>query len=307
MPLSGAGSYVEPDRLVELDVIGGGAASVDRILFVDSSLGDSKGRVLEEQERYGGNVATAVVAAAGAGASAAFVGHLPAPDVEPGLWTCLRRSGVRLDLARTSPDQRGIRATILVDPLGQRFIAFDDAVPVGLPDDLDLDVVRRAKVLLLDGYGVPAGVRAARAARAAGRSVVLDLEKVHHPDTALLVDLSDHLVLPEGFALQWTGTSSPADAIAALWQPDRRAVVVTCGERGAFYRAADDDAGADPSGRVRHRAVPPVVVKDTTGCGDVFHGAYAAALAAGLPVAGCVDAATEAAAECATRIGGMPA
>jgi hypothetical protein len=40
----------------------------------------------------------------------------------------------------------------------------------------------------------------------------------------------------------------------------------------------------------------PVTVVDTTGCGDVFHGSYAAALAAGRDVAGCVAAAAAAAA-----------
>nr|WP_240189305.1 PfkB family carbohydrate kinase [Nakamurella flavida] len=293
----------------ELDVIGGGAASVDRILLVDAPLGDSKGRVLLEQERYGGNVATAMVAAARGGATTAFVGHLPARDVEPGLWQCLRHNGVRLDLARTAPGQPGIRATILVDPDGRRFIAVDDDAPIGLPDDLDLELVRHAKVLLLDGYAVPAGVRAARAAREAGRGVVLDLEKVHHPETELLVDLSDHLVLPESFAVQWTGTNSPARAIAALWRADRCAVVITCGDRGAYFVSADDGTalGTGVLDRIQHQSVPPVQVKDTTGCGDVFHGAYAAALARGLPIAQCVAGATAAAAECATRVGGIPA
>lgn len=292
----------------ELDVVGGGAASVDRILVVDSPLGDSKGRVLDEQERYGGNVATAVAAAAAAGARTAFVGHLAAPEVEPGLWECLRDSGVRLDLVRTAPGQRGIRATILVDPEGQRFIAFDDDVPVGVPDDLDLDLVRGAKVLLLDGYGVPAGIRVAGAARGAGRHVVLDLEKEHHPRTPELVDLCDHLVLPEAFAQRWTGTTNVEAAIAALWRADRAAVVITCGARGSVFLAADDGApsGAEVAGRLQRQAAPTVPVVDTTGCGDVFHGAYAAALAQGLPVSQCVAAATVAAAECATRVGGMP-
>ena len=55
---------------------------------------------------------------------------------------------------------------------GDRFIAFDDDTAVGLPDDLDLDLVREARVLLLDAYNPAEGIRAAAAARAAGVAVV---------------------------------------------------------------------------------------------------------------------------------------
>ena len=108
-------------------------------------------------------------------------------------------------------------------------------------------------------------------------------------------------MLPRDLALAWTGTSTPAEAIAALWRSDRAAVVVTAGGDGCWYRARDEG----PDSPVRHQPATPVVVVDTTGCGDVFHGVYAASLSRGRRISGCIADATAAAAACATHPGGI--
>jgi sulfofructose kinase len=190
---------------------------------------------------------------------------------------------------------------VLVGKNGQRFIAYDDDGTVGLPIDLDLDLIRSARVLILDVYGLAAGVRAAAAAHEAGVAVVADIERATDAGVGDLFDLSDHLVLPEQVALAWTGADTPAQAVDALWRADRSAVVVTGGGEGCWYRAAAD--GRDSA--VRHHAAPKVAVVDTTGCGDVFHGVYAAFLTRGAPVSRCITEATLAAAECATHPGGI--
>ena len=282
-------------------VVGGGAAAVDELVFVDSSIGDGKGRVLRRERRFGGNIATALTAVAHEGVGCAFLGHLPDDSVAPDLLAHLRDEGVDLSLARTSPSTRPIRSTILVGNDGDRFIAFDDDTAVGLPDDLDLDLVREARVLLLDAYNPAEGIRAAAAARAAGVAVVADLENLAAPRLDELAALADHLVVPQGLALAMTGAGTPAEAVDLLWRADRAAVVVTGGADGCWFRSSDQTAGD-----VRHQPAPRVCVVDTTGCGDVFHGVYAASLAQGAPVDRCVSAATMAAAECATHPGGFP-
>ena len=115
-------------------------------------------------------------------------------SVAPDLLAHLRSEGVDLSLARTSAATRPIRSTILVGNDGHRFIAFDDDTAVGLPDDLDLDLVREARVLLLDAYNPAQGIRAACAAREAGVAVVADLENVDAPRLDELAALADHLV-----------------------------------------------------------------------------------------------------------------
>ncbi|TQM43757.1 PfkB family carbohydrate kinase [Pseudonocardia cypriaca] len=280
------------------DVVGGGAVSVDDLVFVDGSVGDGKGRVVRRERRFGGNAAVALTTAAEAGVRVGFVGHLPDDTAEPELHARMRAVGIDLSVARYSADTRPIRSTIIVGADGQRFIAFDDDTVLGLPEDLDLAVVRDAGVLLLDAYGTPGAIRAARAAREAGVPVVVDLEAEMNNRISELLGLADHVVLPVGFAERLTGAATPDEAAAALWRPDRTAVVLTAGRLGCFFRSVGDD-------RVHHRPAASVTVVDTTGCGDVFHGAYAAALTRGAHVAACVDAATASAGECATYPGGM--
>lgn len=283
-------------------LVGGGSTAVDHLLFVDSSIGDGKGRILRSERRFGGNIATALVAAARTGVSCAFLGHLPDATSAPDLLEHLRGEGVDLSRARMSPTTRPIMSTVLVGRDGERFIAYDDDTAVGLPEDLDLDLVRAARVLVLDAYSTAAGIRAATAARAAGVAVVVDVERAGEPGVAELFDLTDHLVLPRELALSCTGAGTAAEAVRALWRSDRSAVVVTGGAEGCWYQTHDD--GSD--GRVRHHPAPQVAVVDTTGCGDVFHGVYAATLSRGESVGRCVAEATVAAAACATHPGGMP-
>jgi len=71
---------------------------------------------------------------------------------------------------------------------------------------------------------------------------------------------------------------------------------VTAGERGCWY--------AERDGPVHHVPALVVPVVDTTGCGDVFHGAYAAAIARGEPAARAIAIANVAAGLKATQPGG---
>src|SRR5208283_1309008 len=81
--------------------------------------------------------------------------------------------------------------------------------------------------------------------------------------------------------------------------PRRRAcTAVTCGARGCYYLTADSAAP------VRHLPAIAVATVETTGCGDVFHGAYAMALSAGQPEVECLRFAAAAAAAFAARPGG---
>jgi sugar/nucleoside kinase (ribokinase family) len=74
---------------------------------------------------------------------------------------------------------------------------------------------------------------------------------------------------------------------------------VTCGERGIWYTARNE--------AVRHFPAFAIKAVDTTGCGDVFHGACAVVLAEGLAVEERIRFASAAAALKATRHGGQEA
>ena len=104
-----------------------------------------------------------------------------------------------------------------------------------------------------------------------------DLESRQFPRFDELLALADHLILSGHFACQVTAVKKPAAAAAKLWRTGRSAVVVTCGAEGCWFL---DGANKNPE----HFSAFRVKATDTTGCGDVFHGAYAAALARELPL-----------------------
>jgi ribokinase len=152
------------------------------------------------------------------------------------------------------------------------------------------EVLRACRVLFIDQWGMAGNLRAARVARSVGAAVVADFEDAGSLLFREVLDLVDHLVLGEKFAREITGERDAVGAARALWRADRAAVIVTCGARGCWSVSAERSLTA-----AHH---PALVVKatDTTGCGDVFHGAYAASLARGDALAARIRFAAAAAA-----------
>jgi sugar/nucleoside kinase (ribokinase family) len=245
--------------------------------------------------------ATALVAAARLGARCAFAGFLGDDDDSRFVIGNFEREAIDVRHCVRQPGARPIHSTIIVDETHRtRTIFYNLQGSLGAaPDSPAEDVIRSARVLFVDHYGIEGMTRAARIARAAGRSVVGDLERNEWPGFDELLALVDHLLVPRSFAVQATGCADPATAAARLWRDDRQAVVVTCGEEGCWYVDAADPRTA------RHQPAYRVEVVDTTGCGDVFHGAYAAALAQGLSMPERIRLASASAALKATRHGGQ--
>ena len=75
----------------------------------------------------------------------------------------------------------------------------------------------------------------------------------------------DHLIVSKGFACGFIKTSDPVQACRALMRGKHKTVVVTVGEEGCIC-GAEDKLFRSPGFRVK--------VVDTTGAGDVFHGAF---------------------------------
>ena len=115
-----------------------------------------------------------------------------------------------------------------------------------------------------------------------------------------LVALVNHLIVPISWARRCTNRSNPGEAAEALWNCRRQAVVVTCGADGCSVRRRRGFASG-----ARHQPAYRVEAIDTTGCGDVFHGAYAAALVRGLDIPTAIRFASVAAGLKAASPGGQ--
>ena len=268
-----------------IEVLGLGFTAVDELLYVDAyPEADAKVPVRRRQWQCGGLTATALVAAARMGCRCAYAGILGDDDASRFVVERFREEGVDSSHLGLRDSAGPVRSTIIVDSArGTRTILFDLSGVVGV--DLTWppeEVLRAAKVLLVDHCGVGGMIRAARIARDARIPVVADFEDRDDGMFATLLALVDHLILSRTFAAKLTGQQDPAAAVRALWASDRRAVIVTCGGEGCWY------VSAQQPGTVHRQRAWPVKAVDTTGCGDVFHGAYAAALVHGLDVPAAV-------------------
>ncbi|MHC4179556.1 MAG: PfkB family carbohydrate kinase [Planctomycetota bacterium] len=284
------------------DVLGFGAVAVDDLLYGDEyPPAESKVQVLDRQRQCGGLTGTALVAAARLGAHCAYVGVLGRDELSRFVVDSLAREGVELGHCVERADARPAHSTIIV---GRRrktrtiFSSLDGALGAD-PLRPDEELIRAAGALLVDHHGLEGTIRATRIARQSGVGVVADLERDPGGPFAELLAAVDHLIISRRFARTLTGVEDPPRAAEELYGPTRRAVVVTCGAAGCWYVG-------EPFGRAaRHQPAFPVEVVDTTGCGDVFHGAYAAALARGRDLGQRVVLASAAAALKATKPGGQ--
>jgi len=283
------------------DVLGLGCAAVDDILYVPAyPPADGKVEVRARERHCGGLCATALVAAARLGAKCAFAGALGDDDGSRFVLDTFRRESVDTRHAVRRRAAGPVRSVIVVDERRRTRNIF-----YHLPDALGADaklpaknVILRTRVLVVDRFGIPGMIRASRIARAAGIPVVADFESFRLSRFRELLALVDHLIVSENFAHLFTGACTPAAAAEKLWRKDRAVVVITCGARGCwFFDSSTSKPQHVPTFRVR--------AVDTTGCGDVFHGAYAAGLARDLPLVERLRLASATAALKATQHGGQ--
>jgi sulfofructose kinase len=268
---------------------------VDHLYVVEDLDGErERTRYVQREVRTGGMVANALAQVARLSCRAELV-SLVGDDAD-GRWARreLRAIGVT---TRSLVLSRKFPTTIAVVMIGardgeRRFLTahrapFERRVPA-----FDLAPIRRGRVLLIDGHFPTQALRAARRARELGVPVVADFSDPR-PDYLRLLPWVDHAVVPEAFVRAWS-PGDPARALRRLRREYGGTPVITLGARGGLYW----DRGA-----VRRFASPRVRVRDTTGAGDVFHGAFAAGLAHGLALRDVVERAARAGALACTALG----
>ena len=279
------------------DILGLGCATIDELLFVENyPAPDAKVLVQHHEIQGGGLCATALVAAARFGARCAFGGMLGRDATSQKVAHILECEGVCTDLVCWRDDAAAIHSTIIVDKTrNTRNIFFRRDGLVGAPPDSpEESEIAASRVLFVDHYGGSGNTRAVRLARKNGVPVVADFERQNVPNWDEFFPLVDHLILSRGFAAKLTGESQIEKMARALWNENREIVAVTDGENGSI---------ALQNGEIFRFETPKIEVVDTTGCGDVFHGVYAATLAFGWNLERRMKAASIAAALKAREIG----
>lgn len=275
---------------LEIDVLCVGHAAYDLLFTVPHHPGEDEKMVADNLVSCGGGpAANAAVQVAKLGLTSAFAGYLGNDLFGEKHQQELIDSDVNVDwLVRG--DSPTPLSTVLVKPDGKRALINYKGDTKALPlNAVDFSEVK-AKVILFDGHEPNISVPLAKRARVQGIPVVLDAGSVHE-GTLALMSLSDHLVCSEKFAKQLHGDVETAlDRLAEI----AANVVITLGERGLIWRRGSEK-GEVPA--------YPVNAVDTTGAGDAFHGAYAAALAQGMAWHDTLRYASAAGALCCTKVG----
>lgn len=282
------------------DILGIGTVAVDDILYVNSfPQPDNKKQVIRESRCVGGQVGTALAAAARLGSTCSYAGVLGDDGMSADMEMAMVDIGICCDRSLRLSGARPVHSVIIMDETHHtRNIFYNLSNVMPLPfEEIDNSLISAAKVLMIDQLGIDGMIRAARIAREKGIPVVADCEWPDCDGIEKLIELIDHLVVPKDFAREYTGCDTPSAGVIDLHDGKRACTAVTAGVDGCYYIC-----GADRE--VRYQNSFKVDTIDTTGCGDVFHGAYAWAIASGKMVDDCVAYAAAAAAVYASRANG---
>jgi sulfofructose kinase len=277
-------------------VFGLGLAVVDHLYVVDAlDLRATRIRYTARIESGGGMVSTALSQAAALGCRAEILSFIGRDREGRVVRRLLSEAGVGVRRLLSSGDQPTTVAAVLVERKSgeRRFLVADRRSIERAAPDFDLSGIREGSILLVDGHFAKQALRAVKRAREVGAVVVADFS---HPrrEFLRLLPYVDYPIVPLDFAKEYAGRD-PRRTLRRLYEEYGATPIVTLGRKGGIYLEEGREG--------RYRAARSKVV-DTTGAGDVFHGAFAAGLCRGFDLAASIDLARRAAALNCGALGG---
>jgi len=284
------------------EIIGVGAATLDRLIAVEVFPGEEGvTEMLDEAVDGGGPVATALCVLAQLGRKCLLVDQVGDDAAGSTILRGLERYGVATDRVRVVAGERSAEAVIVVRRRdGARHIVYRRST-AGEPvaEGVKPEWFRRARLLHLNGRHEAAARRALALAKQAGVPVSFDGGAGRYRESLRdLVVASEVLIVAREFAAAFTGKEEVAGQMEGLWAGTAALVVgITDGERGSWV-------GRRGGGWFHQAACRVAQVVDTTGCGDVYHGAFLHGWLAGWELERCAAFASEWAAATVGGLGG---
>jgi len=260
----------------EFDVVGVGLNATDTLLMVPHFPAYA-GKVAFEEEVVspGGQVASALVACARLGLRTKYIGSIGDDERGRIQLESLQGTGVNLDhvqIRRNCPNQS---AYIIIDrSTGERTVLWrrDDCLRIS-PEHISPEQISCARLLHIDGHDTPAVAHAAAIAHQYGVPVTVDVDTIYHGFDRVLPNV-DYLIASSEFPTAWTGTRDPFRALEALQREyGMKVAAMTLGAHGSLARV---------DGKFVYAPAFVVNCVDTTGAGDVFHGAFCYAVLQGM-------------------------
>lgn len=312
-----------------LDVVGIGNAIVDVLVQADDRFLDDHGltkgtmALIDEAqaerlygsvgpglETSGGSAANTLAGIAQLGGRAGFIGRVRDDQLGEIFAHDIRSVGARFDTPAATSGPSTARCLILVTPDAQRTMCTYLGASVGLDSrDLDLDLVRQASVLYLEGYlwdseeAKRAFIAAAEAARASGGQVALSLSDAfcvdRHRDSFLeLVDGHVDILFANEMEITSLYRADSFEAAAEQVRGRCRVAALTRSEQGSLILSGDEQLIIEP-----YRLGDLV---DTTGAGDLYAAGFLYGYTRGEALERCGRLGSLCAGQVVTQLGPRP-
>lgn len=251
----------------EFDCVGLGLCPIDYLCVVPSyPKPNEKTEAVGFSQQGGGPVATAMVALSRLGGKAAFVGKVGADAEGEFVRAQFQWEGVDYSRIIVDKEVRTPQAFVWIDgKTGERSIVLNrtEWEPPSW-EQIDHEVFTKTRYLHIDGRFPELEIPAAEMAKANGAEIVMDVGSIRE-EMESFFRLVHYFIASETFFNSHFPDRTLEEGLQEILRKGPSVVVVTLGERGAW--------GAD---RFHLHKIPAfsVPVIDTTGAGDVFHGAF---------------------------------
>lgn len=262
-------------------IVGIGACVMDTLVTVPSfPKEDTKLRAISSKAAGGGPTATGLVAAQKLGEQTAYIGVLSNDNGGVFLQKDFEKYGVNTECVDVKSGYRSFTSMIwLAKDTATRTCVFDkgNLPPLEL-NQKQKQAIIDSQILMVDGNEMDAAEEGCMVAKQNNTKVLYDCGGLYEGVERLL-KLTDVMIPSEEFSLGHTGCDNVQDAAKKLYETYHpEVVVITCGKEGGIIY--------DGNEIVKYPAFLVDAV-DTNGSGDVFHGAFAAAMVKGYSYKNC--------------------
>lgn len=254
--------------MAQFDVVGVGLNATDTLILIPHfpSYG-GKVPFTAEIISPGGQVASAMVCCAKLGLRTKYIGAIGDDERGRIQWESLQGTGINLDDVQVRKNCANQSAYILIDQrTGERTVFWSrpDCLKMEL-SELSDDMISCAGLLHIDGHDTTLVAEAARIAHRHGIPVTVDVDTIYKGFEDVLPNV-DYLITSSEFPERWTGEADPLKALNRLQKEyGMRCAAMTLGAYGSLARM---------DGRFYYSPGFVVSCVDTTGAGDIFHGAF---------------------------------
>lgn len=250
------------------DVVGVGLNATDTLLLVPHFPAyGGKAPFVKEILSPGGQVASAMVACVKLGLRTKYIGSVGDDKRGRILMRSLENSGIDITHVQLREDCPNQSAYIVIDQTtGERTILWQRPRCLKIvPEHIAPEQILCARLLHIDGHDTAAVEHAARIAHGAGIPVTVDVDTIYHGFDRVLPYV-DYLIASTNFPVEWTSQRDPFLALELIQKEyGMKVAAMTLGPHGAM---------ALVDGEYHYSPAFIVNCRDTTGAGDVFHGAF---------------------------------